>query len=155
MVNEVISYLRKTSVEPEKINSYLEALGTTKISQKVKAITLSARPMVKLGELLEVLESSGIWGEEKPGNMQEILESAEIRIKYEGYIERERIIAEKIKRLEKLKIPEDLNYAELLSISTEGRQKLERIRPATIGQAQRISGVSPSDISILLLYLGR
>ena len=87
--------------------------------------------------------------------IDEVTESAEIRIKYEGYIKREKIIADKIKRLENVKIPEDISYAELLSISTEGRQKLERIKPENIGQAGRISGVSPSDINILLMYLGR
>jgi tRNA uridine 5-carboxymethylaminomethyl modification enzyme len=86
---------------------------------------------------------------------EEIFESAEIKIKYEGYIEREKQIAEKIKRLENIKIPEEIIYNELLSISTEGRQKLSRIKPVSIGQASRISGVSPSDINILLMYLGR
>ena len=86
---------------------------------------------------------------------KEIEESAEIRIKYEGYIKREKVIADKIKRLENLKIPSEINYNELLSISTEGRQKLSRIKPESIAQAGRISGVSPSDINILLMYLGR
>jgi tRNA uridine 5-carboxymethylaminomethyl modification enzyme len=86
---------------------------------------------------------------------EEVMESAEIKIKYEGYIQREKIVADKIKRLDKVKIPEDINYHELLSISTEGRQKLSRIKPENIGQAGRISGVSPSDINILLMYLGR
>ena len=85
----------------------------------------------------------------------EIIEAAEIRIKYSGYLERERGIAEKIIRLEDLKIPAEINYEELASISTEGRQKLSKIRPATIGQASRISGVSSSDVSILIMYLGR
>jgi tRNA uridine 5-carboxymethylaminomethyl modification enzyme len=86
---------------------------------------------------------------------KEISESAEIKIKYEGYIQRERQIAEKIKRLENVKIPGDLNFDELVSISTEARQKLNKLKPENIGQAGRISGVSPSDISILLMYLGR
>ena len=86
---------------------------------------------------------------------KEITESAEIKIKYEGYIQREKIVAEKIKRLEKLRLPDDINYNELVSISTEGRQKLSKIRPGNIGQAGRISGVSPSDVNILLMYLGR
>ena len=85
----------------------------------------------------------------------EVVEAAEIRIKYSGYIEREKLVADKIKRLEGLKIPGDMEYDTLTSISTEARQKLGKIKPATIGQASRISGVSPSDISILLLYLGR
>jgi tRNA uridine 5-carboxymethylaminomethyl modification enzyme len=86
---------------------------------------------------------------------KEISESAEIKIKYEGYIQREKIVADKIKRLESLKIPGDIKFDELVSISTEGRQKLKKIKPENIGQAGRISGVSPSDINILLMYLGR
>jgi tRNA uridine 5-carboxymethylaminomethyl modification enzyme len=87
--------------------------------------------------------------------LEEVLESAEIRIKYEGYIQREKLIADKLKRLERVKIPKDIDYSELLSISTEGRQKLEKIKPENIGQAGRISGVSPADVNILLMYLGR
>ena len=155
LVDEIVSFLRKTSIEPGKINGYLEEIGTSKIKQKVKAVTIAARPMVKIGQLLEKTEGSEGLEVMRSDLKKEMLESAEIRIKYEGYIEREKLVALKIKRLERLKIPEDINYPELLSISTEGRQKLERIKPATIGQAQRISGVSPSDISILLLYLGR
>jgi tRNA uridine 5-carboxymethylaminomethyl modification enzyme len=98
------------------------------------------------GDLLKALSSV---------RFREIAESAEIRIKYEGYIVREKIVADKIKRLESLKIPKDINFDELVSISTEGRQKLGRIKPANIGQAGRIIGVSPSDINILLMYLGR
>ena len=90
-----------------------------------------------------------------PDVINEITESAEIRIKYEGYIQREKQVADKIKRLENLKLPDDIDYTELVSISTEGRQKLNKLKPANIGQAGRISGVSPSDINILLLYLGR
>ena len=86
---------------------------------------------------------------------KEIGESAEIRIKYEGYIQREKIVADKIIRLESLKIPNDINFNELVSISTEARQKLNKIKPVSIGKAGRISGVSPSDINILLMYLGR
>ena len=85
----------------------------------------------------------------------EIIESAEIKIKYKGYIEREKGVAEKIKRMNEMKIPDDIDFEELKSISTEGRQKLSRIRPETIGMAGRISGVSPADISVLLLYLGK
>ena len=155
LVEEIVAFLRKTSIEPGKINGYLEEIGTSKIKQKVKAVAIAARPMVKIGQLLEKTEGSEGLEVMRSDLKKEMLESAEIRIKYEGYIEREKLVALKIKRLERLKIPEDINYPELLSISTEGRQKLERIKPATIGQAQRISGVSPSDISILLLYLGR
>jgi tRNA uridine 5-carboxymethylaminomethyl modification enzyme len=137
------------------INEKLEILETNPVTQKVKAITIAVRPQVKIEALLEWIEESSELKALKSERFAEIAESAEIKIKYEGYIHREKIVADKIKRLESLKIPEDVEYAELLSISTEGRQKLKRIKPSTIGQAGRISGVSPSDINILLLYLGR
>ena len=121
----------------------------------MKAITIAARPQVKLKELLEKMEIGRKVLKKMGMRKDEYTEAAEIKIKYEGYIQREKIIAEKIKRLEKLKIPEDIEYNELMSISTEGRQKLSRIKPENIGQAGRISGVSPSDINILLMYLGR
>ena len=123
--------------------------------QKVKAITVATRPQVEIVALLDWIKDSIELKAVRSARFAEIAESAEIKIKYEGYIQRERIVAEKIKRLESLKIPEDIDYTELLSISTEGRQKLSRIKPVTIGQAGRISGVSPSDVNILLLYLGR
>ena len=110
---------------------------------------------LKSGALLKVIPGGDKLKAFNSERFREIAESAEIKIKYEGYILREKIVADKIKRLESLKIPEDINYNELVSISTEGRQKLGRIKPANIGQAGRISGVSPSDINILLMYLGR
>jgi len=155
MTDEVIEYLKKTSVDPEEVNMYLEERNSSKIKQKTKAINIATRPQIKTGELLKKIISGKNLKIEKSERYDEITESAEIKIKYEGYIQREKIIAEKIKRLEHLKIPEDINYSELVSISTEGRQKLNRIKPASIGQAGRISGVSPSDVNILLMYLGR
>lgn len=155
MTEEIVGFLRTRSVTPDEINSFLEERRTKGITQKVKAITIATRPEVEIGDLLEMLRDSGNLNFYRSDIKEEIVESAQIRIKYEGYISREKIVADKIKRLENLKIPEDIDYSELVSISTEGRQKLGRIRPSTIGQAQRISGVSPADISILLLYLGR
>jgi len=154
-VKEIIKFLEITSISPEDINEFLTELGTSKITQKVKAITIATRPQIKLTDLIKKIKGWENIKEIKNEKYSEVFESAEIKIKYEGYIQRERIIAEKIKRLEKIKIPEDINYDELLSISTEGRQKLSRIKPENIGQAGRISGVSPSDINILLMYLGR
>jgi tRNA uridine 5-carboxymethylaminomethyl modification enzyme len=142
-------------VEPEEINSFLEALGTNTIKQKVKAITIAARPQVELRDLIEKVKEGAKLLDKISKRSEEISESAEISIKYEGYIQREKLVAEKIKRLDNLKIPEDINYGELISISTEGRQKLAKIKPVNIGQACRISGVSPSDVNILLMYLGR
>jgi tRNA uridine 5-carboxymethylaminomethyl modification enzyme len=155
IVKEVIEYLNIRSVTPEEINAFLKEKNTTEIKQTVKALTIALRPQIELYALMQNLKEEKILSDKKGSYRQEIIESAEIRIKYEGYIQREKAIAEKIKRLENVKIPEDVNYNELLSISTEGRQKLERIKPVTIGQAGRISGVSPSDINILLMYLGR
>ena len=130
-------------------------MGTAGLKQKMKAVSLAMRPQVKLEDLLTVLGDTETLLYTKSGRRDEVIESAEIRIKYKGYIEREKLLAEKITRLESLKLPDDLEYAELTSISTEGRQKLAKHKPTTIGQASRISGVSPSDISILLMYLGR
>jgi tRNA uridine 5-carboxymethylaminomethyl modification enzyme len=155
MINEIISYLKNKSIGPEEINEFLISKGSSIIKQKTKAINIALRPQIKVEELLDRIKADKEIEVYKSKRFKEIAESAEIRIKYEGYIQRERIIAEKIKRLENVKIPEDIKYNELLSISTEGRQKLERIKPKDIGQAGRISGVSPSDINILLMYIGR
>jgi len=155
LVERVLIYLDNSSLEPDRINSYLEEMGTSKISQKIKARSVAARPQIKLKELIKRMGDEISREFEESELFEEVVESAEIRIKYEGYIQRERIVAEKIKRLEILKIPDDIDYSELLSISTEGREKMSRIKPSSIGQATRISGVSPSDINILLMYLGR
>ncbi|MGB8490130.1 MAG: tRNA uridine-5-carboxymethylaminomethyl(34) synthesis enzyme MnmG, partial [Bacteroidales bacterium] len=155
LVEGLISYLRTESIGPEIINGFLDRTGTSRVNQKVKAAGIAARPQIGMKELIKEI---GYFGYEElivTGRLDEILESAEVRIKYEGYIQREKAVAEKIKRLDKVRISDDINYSELLSISTEGRQKLARIKPESIGQAGRISGVSPSDINILLMYLGR
>lgn len=155
MINEIVTFLSETSIEPDEINLFLERIETNIISQKVKAVTIASRPQVKIGALLKLVKGVNNLRAVKSGRFKEIAESAEIKIKYEGYIQREKIVADKIKRLEDLRIPDDLNYDELVSISTEGRQKLNKIKPVNIGQAGRISGVSPSDVNILLMYLGR
>jgi tRNA uridine 5-carboxymethylaminomethyl modification enzyme len=155
MIKEVLEFLTENSISPQEINGFLEKAGTNKIEQKVKLITIAGRPQVEVRSLLMAMKGGEKLKAFNSDRFREISESAEIKIKYEGYISRERQIAEKIKRLENLKIPEDLNFSELVSISTEARQKLNRIKPENIGQAGRISGVSPSDISILLMYLGR
>ena len=155
MINGILEFLSETSVSPEEVNEFLEKVETNKITQKVKAITIAARPQVEIGELLRLVNGGNKLNAVSSTRFKEISESAEIKIKYEGYILREKIIADKIKRLDGLRIPEDINFSELVSISTEGRQKLIKIKPVNIGQAGRISGVSPSDINILLMYLGR
>jgi len=155
MIDKVISFLEKCSVEPDRISKFLDSAGTSRIKQKTKAINIAARPQINVKSLLGEISHDFIESLTEGGILEEVLESAEIRIKYEGYIQREKLIADKLKRLERVKIPKDIDYAELLSISTEGRQKLEKIKPENIGQAGRISGVSPADVNILLMYLGR
>ncbi len=155
MTGEIIEFLSVTSIEPERINDFLLANGTNVIDQKVKAITIASRPQIELDKYLKEIPGADRLKINLSERFKEIVEAAEIRIKYEGYIKRERQLAEKIKRLEKLLIPDDIEYSELVSISTEGRQKLAKKKPGTIGQACRISGVSPSDINILLMYIGR
>ncbi len=155
MIKEVIDFLSENSVNPHDINVFLEEVNTKKITQKVKAIKIANRPQIEVKKLLSMIKGGDILKSVNSDRFKEICESAEIKIKYEGYIQREKIVADKIKRLESLRIPEDINFNELVSISTEGRQKLTKIKPGNIGQAGRISGVSPSDINILLMYLGR
>lgn len=153
---KLLEWLKRRSLLPEEVNMFLEENGTTGISQKTKAVNIASRPQISLRALLDLFpeELSGEVNMTAVG-IDDIIEKAEILIKYSGYIEREKLVAEKIKRLEGLKLPADIEYELLTSISTEGRQKLARLKPETIGRASRISGVSPSDISILLLYLGR
>jgi tRNA uridine 5-carboxymethylaminomethyl modification enzyme len=152
---ELLNFLNEKSVDPGSVNDFLRQEGTADIRQRVKAATIAARPQIKLRRLLEVVEGGAKIIIQFGIRAEEIIDAAEIRIKYEGYIQREKVVADKINRLEKLKIPDDINYDELISISTEARQKLTRIKPVNVGQAGRISGVSPSDINILLMYLGR
>lgn len=151
----LIRFIKIHSVEPELINDYLNGLGTSPIKQKKKLFEIILRPQITIKsikstipELNEAIESIG-------PRKEEIVEAAEVLIKYSGYIEREQQIADKLKRLEHIKIPENFEYEKILSLSTEGRQKLKKHKPENIGQAARISGVSPSDISVLLVYMGR
>lgn len=155
MTDQIIELINSKSISPAESNEFLRERETTPISQRTKCINLAMRPQVSLKDLLKLIRDKDLEYIENSPRYDEVTESAEIKIKYEGYILREKIIADKIRRLEELKIPEDINYTELVSISTEARQKLERIKPVNIGQATRISGVSPSDINILLMYLGR
>ncbi len=155
--NKVISFLRDISIAPVDVNEKLKELGTSGLKQKVKSINLIERPQIGIKDIWENVPGFKEFMTQKLRLTKddEIVESAEITIKYAGYIERERKLAEKIKRLEKIKLDDGIDYNGLKSISTEARQKLSRIKPKTIGQARRISGVSPSDISVLLVYMGR
>lgn len=153
--NKIIDFMKKESVKPDEINDKLESLGTAKIKQGKKIYEILLRPQVSIWDLEDELVKIRNEFEAIKEMKNEIIESAEIEIKYAGYIERERKIAEKIMRLEKIKINKDIEYEKILSISTEGRQKLAKIKPESIGQASRISGVSPSDVNVLLIYMGR
>ena len=142
-------------VKAVDINSYLEGQNTSGLKHSVKLSNLILRPQINLSSIAKeykpLMEAVG-----KIDLLQnEVCQSVEIKIKYNGYIEREKIIADKIKRLENIKIHNDFEYTRINSLSTEARQKLERIKPETIGQASRIPGVSPSDINVLLVFLGR
>lgn len=155
LISEIYQFLKNKSVLPSEINSLLIEKGTSEISQKVKLIDILLRPQVSLSDLAKIFKEISDFSRQMTHYQKEILESVEIRVKYSGYINREREMADKISRLEELKIYENFDYDVLHSISTEGRQKLKKFKPATIGQASRISGVSPADISVLLVYLGR
>ena len=147
-------YIKTLSVSPEEINSTLERKGTSKIKQKVKAPSVISRPGILIKDVVDISEKLKAFIEANRLNY-DCMEQVEIDIKYSGYIEREKENANKLKRLEYVKIPEDINYFKFSSLSNESKEKLNEIRPIDIGQASRISGIKPSDISILLIYLGR
>ncbi len=152
----IIDFVNNFSIKPKYINDYLENIKTTPLRQTVKLKDILLRPQVNIYDLVENIEPFKNHISVLPTNRrEEILESAEIFIKYQGYINREKIMADKLKRLESLTIKGRFNYSELKSLSTEARQKLTKIDPDTIGQASRISGVSPSDINVLLVMMGR
>lgn len=151
----IIEFCTNYPIKKDEINPKLEALGTTPLRAGCKLIDLIARPHLNLTNLSEIIPDLKAALETPANRKEEITEAAEIKIKYKGYIERERLIADKMHRLEDIKIKGRFNYSELHEISTEGRQKLERIDPETLAQASRIPGVSPSDINVMLVLLGR
>ncbi len=153
-VEEIIKFLKQKSIAPEEINIALEKLSSAKLNQKRKLNTILLRPEIKINHLIEVVPELNDFLENIE-NKVEILEAVEILIKYQSYIDRERENADKLIRLENLKIPENFKYEKLKSISIEARQKLELFRPVSIGQASRISGVSPADVSVMLVFMGR
>src|SRR5690606_32685089 len=145
----------KEGVSPDVVNPVLREKGSSEVSQQVKLSSLITRPNIGLEDLLHVSKESKELAEQLSCEHEDILMQTEIQLKYEGYIQREEEVALKMSRLEEVKIPDSLDYTSLKSISTESKEKLIKIKPATIGQASRISGVSPSDISVLLIALGR
>jgi len=149
---DFIGYMQTTTVRKGSIDSWLESIGSSALHEGCKISDLVLRPQVNIKALAEVLPDM----KERIGGLSdEVIESCEIQIKYAGYIKREQLEAAKLQRLEQIRIPESFNYEEVQSLSTEARQKLTRIRPRSIGEAQRIPGVSPNDISVLLVLMGR
>ena len=154
-IRHIISICEQTHIHPKEVNGTLEALGTTPLHYGCKAIDLLGRPQVNLVELMEMVPALKTAINELPNRKEEIAEAAEVLMKYKGYIERERIVADKMHRLEDIKIRGHFDYPNMTQISIEARQKLERINPETLAQASRIPGVSPSDINAMLVLMGR
>ena len=154
-VQRLIDFCKDFPIKAQEINSKLEALGTTPLRAGCKLSDLIARPHLTLQNLSEIIPALKEAINLPENRKEEIAEAAEIQLKYQGYIEREKLIADKMHRLENIKIKGRFKYSELHEISTEGRQKLEKINPETLAQASRIPGVSPSDINVLLVLLGR
>jgi|WetSurSiteA1Bulk_404760.scaffolds.fasta_scaffold00034_15 tRNA uridine 5-carboxymethylaminomethyl modification enzyme len=151
-LNEI---LNKTSISPDQANKYLKGKDSSILKQKVKLIDVLLRPEVALKDLLGLVDTEQINFQMHEFFSQELIESIEIEAKYGGYITREKLLADKMGRLDGIRIDKGIDFDSLLSISTEGRFKLKKYKPGTIGQAARISGISPSDINVLLLYMGR
>ena len=148
-----VAFFKETSVLPEAINPILERLDSALVKQSDKMFKVFSRPKVKMAHMLELEPVSGFVQEN--GLNGEVLEQTEIQVKYSGYIEKEKNNADKLQRLENVKIPKNTDYSKLKSLSYEAREKLTAIQPVTIAQAARVSGINPSDISVLLVYLGR
>jgi tRNA uridine 5-carboxymethylaminomethyl modification enzyme len=150
--NKVITYFKNTSAQPDEINTYLNSINSAEVNQKVRYFNVLSRPDVSIlgmaGACKDVAEATEYLSEET-------IEQAEILMKYEGYLEREQENAEKLKRLEDLKINPDFDYASIVSLGTEAKEKLKKFKPSSIGQASRISGINPADISVLLVHMGR
>jgi len=151
-MKEIERYIAQTSVTPDQINGWLTQVNSAPLKQSIKLRTVISRPQVNMKELRKVLPSLDQF---LSTYAKDHIESAEVNLKYEGYLNKEKEMVEKMNRLEELILKEDFNYKDILSLSIEAREKLHEIRPRTLGQASRISGVSPSDISVLLVHIGR
>jgi tRNA uridine 5-carboxymethylaminomethyl modification enzyme len=154
-ISRIIHLCEKTPIKPREVNDRLEQLGTTPLHYGCKAVDLIGRPQVDLNVLMEMLPELRQTIDALPNRREEICEAAEVLMKYKGYIDRERLVADKMHRLEDIKIKGHFDYKNMTQISIEARQKLERINPDTLAQASRIPGVSPSDINAMLVMIGR
>ncbi|WP_337579258.1 tRNA uridine-5-carboxymethylaminomethyl(34) synthesis enzyme MnmG [Prevotella pectinovora] len=154
-IDRIIEFCKNAPVKPREVNAFLESIGTTPLREGCKIFDLIARPQINMANLSEISPQLKELLDTAPNRKEEIIEAAEIKMKYKGYIEREKMIADKMHRLEDIKIRGRFKYPEMLQLSTEARQKLEKIDPETLAQASRIPGVSPSDINVMLVLLGR
>ncbi|MBO7082220.1 MAG: tRNA uridine-5-carboxymethylaminomethyl(34) synthesis enzyme MnmG [Bacteroidales bacterium] len=155
VVDEMIEYLNSTSVTPDEINGFLEVNGTSSIAQRAKLGYILLRPQLNLFDMIRSLEKLSNKYDLQDRFVRECVQEAEILIKYDGYIHKEYDLAEKLNRLDYVKLPVDFDYHSLTSLSYEAREKLNRYKPETLGQASRISGISPADVSVLAIFLGR
>ena len=149
----LVDFFNTTSISPEEANPVLEEKGTSPMKQSDKMVKIFSRPQIELSDMLDFADVKDYV--QKNNLDTEVLEQAEIRVKYAGYIAKEKANADKLQRLENIKIPDNFDYTKLKSLSYEAREKLSKIQPTTISQASRVSGVSPSDISVMLVYMGR
>lgn len=154
-IDRIIEFCKSAPVKPREVNAFLESIGTTPLREGCKIFDIIARPQINMANLSEISPQLKELLDAAPNRKEEITEAAEIKMKYKGYIEREKMIADKMHRLEDIKIRGRFKYSEMLQLSTEARQKLEKINPETLAQASRIPGVSPSDINVMLVLLGR
>ncbi len=150
--DRIIKFLRDQSITPEEANGFLESIDTAPINQKVKLTSVLGRPGISIWNLISICKPAQ---EFLTNYGKEDIEQAEIKIKYEGYIQRESDLADKMQRLDHVVIEDDMNYHQLASLSKEAKEKLSKMRPRSLGQASRISGISPADISVLMIYMGR
>jgi tRNA uridine 5-carboxymethylaminomethyl modification enzyme len=146
------NFMKETSVSPDLINGWLESINSSPLRQSVKMKSVLSRPGVHIDDLRNIVpEFNAFLSKYSP----DIIESAEITVKYEGYLAKEQDMVDKMSRLDKLVLKDNFDYTSITSLSAEAREKLKTIQPRTLGQASRISGVSPSDISVLLVHVGR
>jgi len=153
-INKLIDFLKHESISPEKINKFLDLKKSKNINQKTKIINVILRPEIFIKDLIQNINDLSNFISINKINQEEI-EEAEINIKYENYIQKEQDVVNKILRFEEIQIHDDFDYSKIRSLSSEAQEKLLKFKPKTLGQAARISGVSPADISVLLIYLGK
>ena len=154
-VNELVDFLKTTNINPERINGLLESKGTPGIANKMRLAQILTRPQINLSDMIGAIDSLKENYDLSVESVRNIVEEAEIIVKYEGYIDKEREVADKLNRLENVKLSPDFDYYALNSLTMEAREKLTKHKPQTLGQASRISGISPADISVIAIFLGR